>query len=250
MTQRTLFCPNCSEILPRDSKKCPRCGEDLQYDADEIMMDLALKARKKSIIPWGMILFFALYLAAAYTFLTYYTKTTPEYRAALHFDKGDRILGEDDGRTAETKQLIEAFDEYIAGTKLVPYDDYGQIRLETILRRLTERNIRLDKKQQRELDLIGNMRAFEAQKRKPILFVGVRDIWDIDALEAMPLKFFRYSLVVIVFIMFLWIIRSWRLRRYYDQLASQKIEERRVENLNEKEYAEYIKKKRQKLRER
>ena len=250
MAQRTLFCPSCSEILPNDAVKCPRCGECVQYDANDIMMDVALHARKKSLIPWGLIFFFALYLAGSYTFVRYYTQTTPEYKAAVHFSKGDQILGDDEGKTAEDQQLIAAFNEYVEGSKLTPGDSYGQMRIETILRRLNERHISLDKNQQREMDLLARMYAMDVQRRKPILFVGIRDTWDIDALEELPLKIFNYSLVIAVFIMILWVIRSWRLRRHYDQLASSRIEEKRVENLNEKEYAAYIREKRRKLRER
>lgn len=247
MVQKTLFCPRCSEILDPSKPTCPRCGEQVQYDPDEIMMDLALKARKRSLIPWGLIFFFAVYICGVYVFINYYYKQTPEYQAALHYDVGDRILGDDDGKTAETEQLFIALDEYIKGTQITPGQDYGYQRIETIQHRFYERKIKLNDQQQRDLDRLNRMRASIIQSRKPMLLVGARDIWDIDALEELPRKIVNYSLVGAIVLLFFGILRSWMLRRKYDQMADKRIEERRVENMSDKEYAAYQKKKKKEL---
>lgn len=247
MAKRKLFCPNCAELINPDDTVCPRCKAEVQFDADEIMMDLALKARKKSLIPWGLILFFALYLIGVKFFCDNYYKGTVEYRAAVKFREGDLILGEDDGKTIDDQRLAQAFWKFVEGTKLTPGDDYGHDRIETILRRLNERHLALTDTQRRELDLLARMKALDYQRKKPMLFVGVRDIWNIDALEELPLKIFRASLFFAIFVLVVWILKSWQVRKYYDKLASQKIEERRIENMSEEEYAEYLNEKRRKL---
>ncbi len=244
MVQKTLFCPTCSEILDPNKNECPRCGEFIQFDPDEIMMQLALKARKKSIIPWGLIIFFALYFAGAYCFVKYYYKTTPEYKAAEHYDRGDRILGDDDGKSLDTPMLFAAMEEFVRGTQYTPLQDYGYQRIETITRRLYERKVSLTKEQQRDIDALAKMRAIAIERRKPVLLVGIRDTWDIDALEAMPRKIFNYSIFIAIGLMGFWIFRSWRIRRYYDQMATRKIEERRVEAMDDVEYAKYKKEQR------
>ncbi len=91
------------------------------------------------------------------------------------------------------------------------------------------------------------MRAAAIESRKPILLVGARDIWDIDALEELPRKIVNYSLIGAIVLLFFGILRSWMLRRKYDQMADKRIEERRVENMSDKEYAAYQKKKKKEL---
>lgn len=241
MVQKTLFCPTCSEILDPAKNECPRCGEFIQFDPDEIMMQLAVKARKKSIIPWGLIVFFSLYFVGAYSFVKYYYRTTPEYKAAVHYDRGDRILGDDDGKSLDTPLLFAAMEEFVRGTQHTPLQDYGYQRIETIMRRLYERKIKLTKEQQRDIDALAKMRAVAMEKRKPVLLVGIRDTWDIDALEAMPRKIFNYSIFLAIGLMGFWMFRSWRIRRHYDQMATRKIEERRIEAMDDVEYAKYKK---------
>lgn len=250
MAKRTYFCPSCAEIIDARDTVCPRCGAEVQFDANEILADLALKARKKSIIPWGLIIFFALYLVGVKVFVDNYYKQTAEYRAAVKFRDGDILLGDDDGKTIDDQRLAQAFTAFVEGTKLSPREEYGHMRLQTIMVRLNERNLKLTDNQRRELDLLAKLRAMEIERRKPILLIGARDIWDIDALEELPAKLFRYSLFVAIFLMTLMMVRSWLQRRHYDQLASEKIEQRRVEEMDEKEYAAYVKEKRRKLLER
>ena len=248
MVQKTLFCPSCSEILDPNKNECPRCGEFIQFDPDEITMQLALKARKQSLIPWGLIFFFAIYFASAYCFVKYYYRTTPEYKAAVHYYKGDMILGEDDGKSIDTPMLFAAMEEFVRGSQETPLEDYGYLRIETIQRRLNERKIKLTSEQQREIDHLARMRAVAREKRKPVLLVGIRDTWDIDALEAMPRKIFNYSVFIAMGLMAVWIFRSWRMRRHYDQMATRMIEERRVEAMDDVEYAKYKKEQRRKRR--
>lgn len=239
MVQRTLFCPSCSEILDPNKNNCPRCGEYVQFDPDEIMMQLAVQARKKSLIPWGLIFFFGLYCVGAYCFIQFYLYDTPEYKAAVYYDKGDRILGADDGKSIEDAMLIAAMQEFVKGTMETPLQDYGYQRIETVKRRLLERNRKLTKEQERDLDILAKKRALVVEARKPMLLIGARDIWNIDALEEMPRKIFNYSIIIAIGLMGISVFRAWRLRNHYDQMSKRKLEERRVEQMSEEEYKKY-----------
>jgi hypothetical protein len=227
---RTLICPTCGAELNPTEPNCPACGELVRADPDEMVADILERAGKRRFpIPWGLFLLLGLYFGAVWGFLQYQYYNAPQYQAARHMRIATQLLGSDDGATADVPALLEALDHMLAALNVNPDDSLTHERIQTVVRLLKERNTVLPDDKQKLLDALALRYRRMHETSTDIVWIGPRDIWDLDSILDMPAKILRYSVIGGVVILLLWLYKTWQDHKYLERLAAERMEERREE---------------------
>lgn len=95
----------------------------MRVDPDEIIDDvLVRRGRRRFPIPWGLFILLGLYFGGVWGFLRYEYYNAPEFKSARHLRIAGQMLGEDNGMTAESANLLEALDHLLAALSAYPDD--------------------------------------------------------------------------------------------------------------------------------
>ena len=202
----------------------------MRLDPDEIIDDvLVRRGRRRFPIPWGLFILLGLYFGGVWGFLRYEYYNAPEFKAARHLRIAGQMLGDDNGMTAESANLLEALDHLLAALSAYPDDPLAHQRIEAVVRRLQERNTKLPEEKQKQIDALALRYRRMNELGSELLIVGPRDLWDVDYVLEMPGRIARYSVFGGVIILLIWLYKSLQDRRYLERMAAERMEGRREE---------------------
>ena len=202
----------------------------MRLDPDEIIDDvLVRRGRRRFPIPWGLFILLGLYFGGVWGFLRYEYYNAPEFKSARHLRIAGQMLGDDNGMTAESANLLEALDHLLAALSAYPDDPLAHQRIEAVVRRLQERNTKLPEEKQKQIDALALRYRRMNELGSELLIVGPRDLWDVDYVLEMPGRIARYSVFGGVIILLIWLYKSLQDRRYLERMAAERMEGRREE---------------------
>lgn len=203
----------------------------VRIDPHELVDDILVKSGRRRIpIPWGLFILLGVYFGGIYFYLHYEYYNAPEYKAARHLSIALQMLGADDGLTAEVPELLETLDHLLAALTINPDDPYAHQRIETVVRRLNERNAKLPPDKQKQVDALALRYRRMNDLGSSLIVIGPRDMWDVDYVLEMPGRIARYSIVGGLFIFVIWFYKAWQDRQYLERIAAERMEQRREES--------------------
>lgn len=217
-------CPHCGARVDPTLPDCPECHREVPEETLEAAAATPEERarRHRWPIPWGLFIMLGLYFAAVLGYTRYEYVNSPEYKASRHLRIADQLLGQDNGLTAEKEQLVEALDNLIIAMKYVPENVWAQKKVEVLARRLSERKVKLTREQQQLVDALGRKYRVAEDKKTSFMPIGVRDIWDIDALKEMPGRVLQRTFLGGFIIFIVWLYKTLQDRKHMLKLEMER----------------------------
>jgi hypothetical protein len=222
-------CPHCGASLDPTQPDCPECHREVpEANLEAAEKDPVKRAKKhKWPVPWGLLAMLALYFGGVWFYSNWEYRSSPEYNASRHLRIAAQLLGENDGRTADKKVLLEALDNLIAAVKYKPDNIFAQERVQVVERRLLERNVKLDLERRQIVDALAMRYRAAQDRRTSFMPIGARDIWDVEALTDLPGRVARRTAFGALVIVVVWLYKTLQDRKHMSSLELQRQDERR-----------------------
>lgn len=219
---RPSDCAECQGALDPYLPDCPHCGarvegeSDTHHDRDIVVHRDAggnvaeVRRRWRLHVPWGLFIILGLYGAAAYGYVQYSDRTSPETRAAQHLMAAERILGPDNGDSAKSEDLLAAYRHLIEALALTPADAWGHTQLERVGWALARRGQKPPPDLKRQADFLGAQWSHIQQDRSSQFPESPRERFGFDAIEDSAGRLRQYLLYGGAVILLFWIYREFQ----------------------------------------
>jgi hypothetical protein len=206
-------CPNCGRLLDLVLPECRHCGfelDDITVKGSDPGRD---NPRKVLFAPVGLVITLLVYAVIVKLFLDHQYYDTPAFQAALKIHEVQQLLGRDDGRTATQEALVQALDLTLQAANLMPEDNWGLTRAQTISARMAERDIEVPRDLKRRMEFLGARERELALSRSSDLTITHRDLWNTDAVLEAPAVAIRVAAILGVVIALCWAYVYYQERR-------------------------------------